>query len=54
VRNLKFKLESSVDANGETFWEFKAKLPYKLAYRNTLNDHNTYIQESYYEFVENI
>jgi hypothetical protein len=54
VRNLKFKLESSVDANGETFWEFKAKLPYKLAFRNTLNDDNTYIQESYAEYVENI
>jgi hypothetical protein len=54
VRNLKFKLESSKDANGEIFWEFKAKLPYKLTFRNTLNDENIYIQENYDQFVENI
>ena len=54
VRRLPFRLESSQDANGEIFWEYKAKLPYKLAFRNTLFDNNIYKQESYAEYVENI
>ncbi len=36
------------------FGEFKAKLPYKLTFRNTLNDENIYIQENYDQFVDNI
>ena len=54
VRKLPFRLESSKDAAGEIFWEYKAKLPYKLAYRNTLTPFNNYKRESYAEYVENI
>jgi hypothetical protein len=55
VCNLNFRLETSVDANGVEFSEFKAKLPYRHLTQNILDPSNiNYKQGSYEDFVDNI